>query len=163
MAEQHNEKAEKIDMTPQPTQEQLDELAGGKDHKERKDSKGEKAKAPEPLPPTPTQAEADEAKAALFNTTVEEDKKRNKEYVEAHGGAKKSGKDAEDLTPTPTQAELDAAKKEIMFEPEDAPGGGTDPQKRKTRTMEAEKPSQGYQTRTLQPTHAPEHRTHNPE
>ena len=153
-ADDDKKKSAPEDMTPVPTQAEIDELSGGKDRKV------EKREAPEHLDPTPTQAENDEIKAKLFGTTVEEDKKRNAEYVEAHS-EHKEGREGEDLTPTPTQEENDDAKKAAIYEPEDNPGGGTDPQKAKAerekaeqktehvnrRTVEANKPGASYETR----------------
>lgn len=126
------------DMTPVPTQEQLDGVAG-------KDQKREPRKAPEILPPTPTQAELDETKAKICGMEVP--KRREAKETAA--------KDAEDLTPTPTQTELDAAKKAAMYEPEDSPGGGTDPQRAQSQTqrrqVEAKPAAGGYQTRAVAP------------
>ena len=167
---EHHAPRDEGDKTPTPTQGEMDEILGGKDHKKREENEkreaearlGQKAPTPEELVPTPTQAENDDIKAKLFNTTVEEDKKRNAKYVEEHG--EKSAKDGEDLTPTPTQQELDDTKKEILYEPEDNPGGGTDPQKAeaKRKTLEAGKPGGNYQTRAIPPnepaiTRAPAH------
>ena len=167
----------KEDMTPVPTQAELDEVKGGKDHKvEKREAKTDKQ---EDLTPTPTQEEANEQKAALYGTTIEneqklrEAEKKQRESLVARDA--KDTKDApEDLTPTPTQAELDEVKKDVMYEPEDNPGGGTDPQRKeadaKRRSLEAEKPGgPGYQTRAgareparepahaHTPAHTPEH------
>jgi hypothetical protein len=150
----------KEDMTPQPTQAQLDELAGEAGKKEKAErEKAAASRKQEDLTPQPTQKENDEFKAALFNTTVEKDKERQKEYLEPKAKSAKDAKDAEDLTPTPTQAEHDAFKKAVMYEPEDNPGGGTDPQKAKhedakhepqhRRQIEAKPAPAAYETRTM--------------
>jgi hypothetical protein len=129
MADDKNGKRAKEDMTPVPTQAELDTLKDGKDAKDRKVER----KAPETLPPTPTQAEADDTKAKLFGTTVEKREAREAPEV---------------LPPTPTQLENDKAKTDAMYMPE----GSTDPQKadpQQRRTVEASKPG-GYQTRAAE-------------
>lgn len=132
-------KAAPEDMTPAPTQAELDGPAG---EKAKKEKAAEPRKASEDLTPTPTQAEADDTKAKLFGTTVEEDHKRRKEYEDSKG----TKAAPEDMTPVPTQAENDQAKLAAMYVPE----GAGDPQKvepqHQRRTVEASKPG-GYQTR----------------
>ena len=148
----------KEDMTPVPTQAQLDEYMGGKD------VKVERPKEPEKVPPFPTQAENDEMKAKAFGTTLETLKKADEDEKQARGADTKDV----DLTPTPTQAELDAHKSEVMYMPE----GSGDPQSAgkgskqdpkhdakhdpkhdaKQKELEAKKPAEteGYKTRTVE-------------
>jgi hypothetical protein len=132
-------------MTPTPTQAQLDEATGGKDHKTVR------PKAPEAVPPFPSQKENDEMKCAALGTTLEKENERRE--AEKKAASSKGSKSApEDMTPTPTQEENDAAKKAVMYQPEDNPGTGTDPQKTatpKSRHVEAAKPS-GYNTRSTE-------------
>jgi hypothetical protein len=135
----------KEDMTPVPTQADLDRYMGGKD------VKVERPKEPEKVPPFPTQAENDEMKAKAYGTTLEALKKADEDEKQARGADTKDV----DQAPTPTQDELDAHKKATMYEPEDNPGGGTDPQKApaaKQKQIEAKKPAEtgGYQTRTVE-------------
>ena len=142
---------EKEDLTPTPTQAQLDERAGevGKTEKAEREKVAASRKQ-EDLTPTPTQAEADEVRAKAFGMTVEEAKKQQQAYVDAH--TPKAAKEGEDLTPTPTQAELDDVKRGVMYQPEDNPGGGTDPQKAgqaQRRTIEPTRPGGGYETRAM--------------
>lgn len=142
------------DMTPVPTQAELDEFKGGEAGKKEK-AEREKAAAsrkPEDLTPFPSQAENDEIKCKVFGTTVADQKKLNEEYLKEHGEEPKKGKAAADeMKPTPTQDELDEYKTEAMYEP---PGSG-DPQTAKRKTIEAGKTEGGYTTRTVQPEHAP--------
>lgn len=138
--------AAKEDMTPAPTQAELD---GPEGEKAKKEKAAEPRKASEDLTPTPTQAENDDIKAKLFGTTVEEDQKRRKEYEEAKGKAA-----PEDMTPSPTQAENDQAKLAAMY----VPDGAGDPQKTdapqpQRRTVEAARPG-AYQTRAAEPAKA---------
>jgi hypothetical protein len=148
----HTDKKE--DLTPVPTQAELDErTAGSKEQaaKDRKELDEQRAKAPKAEPPYPSQEQNDEIKAKLFNTTVEQERERDEAEKKAAKGA--NAKDApEDLTPTPTQDELDAQKEAVMYQP---PGSG-DPQKAKAepkqKQLEAHKPVAGgnYNTRTVE-------------
>jgi hypothetical protein len=123
------------EMTPSPTQAQLDEVAGGKERK------AEARKAPEALPPTPTQAENDEVKAKMCGMEVEKKPE-----------AKKDAKAAEDLTPALTQAENDAAKLAAMpGETPPAPSEGSSAGvTQHRRQVEASRPG-AYQTRSSEP------------
>ncbi len=126
------------DMTPVPTQAEIDKLkSGGVEPK-----KATKAAAPpEELPPTPTQKENDAYKSKVYGVS---DETRPEEDVPA-------GRQAppEELPPTPTQFENDLFKTAAMSGGK-LPEGGGDPQKiaeaKKKKELEANKPGT-YQTR----------------
>ena len=134
-------KRDKDDMTPVPSQAELDGIAGGD-----KDRKAEPRQAPEALPPTPTQAENDDY--MLKASGIDPAKLEKQEAKEPR---------AAPLPPTPTQAENDAAK---LAACNAAPPDEPPPEENGTRSkdephtqaqrrqIEAGKPSAGYETRS---------------
>jgi hypothetical protein len=137
------------DTTPVPTQDELNRFMG------EKDQKVEPQKAPEKVPPFPTQDESDKYKAEAFGTTVEQQKELSEAEKKSRESRDAATKDVVP-PPTPTQDELDDHKKAIMYEAEDNPGGGPDPQEPPDQVnphkkqLEAKPAGGGYQTRTVE-------------
>jgi hypothetical protein len=138
------------DMTPVPTQAQIDRLKGETEEaKKKRDADTAKKREAdtknvpeEDLIPTPTQEENDEYKAKLYHVEVSKDVPAGRQAP------------PEELQPTPTQFENDLFKTAAMNGGK-LPEGGGDPQKAKDKEVknkqaEANKPPVGYATRAVE-------------